>query len=148
MGSTPQTIQSLLHSATPDIARLVGRARFLSRMRSALLEILPETAATRVHVADYEDRLLTLHVSDAAWATRLRFMEKEISRALAQRMRLQVDRVRVQVRPDRMQDIEPATRPRQMSHAARRQIERSAAYTEDPALAEALRRLAAAGRTE
>lgn len=148
MGSTPQTIQSLLHAASPDLAQIIGRTHFLARMRAALLEILPDAAASQVHVAGYDDRCLTLYVASAAWATRLRYMEQDLCRALAQRMRLQVDRVQIRVRPMMAGQSRTKPRPRFLSAASRQQLERSAAYIDAPELAEALRRLASAGRSE
>lgn len=148
MGSTPQSIQSLLHVAAPDVADILGRARFLARIRLSLLDILPDAAAPHVQVAAYEARRLRLHVASAAWATRLRYMESQLARALAQRMRLQVDSIQIKVRPVNLDTFTPAPRPRYMSIAARRHLEQTAGYIDDDALAGALRRLAIAGRDE
>lgn len=148
MGSTPQSIQSLLHVAAPDIADILGRARFLARIRAALLEILPDAAAPHVQVAAYEDYHLRLHVANAAWATRLRYMENQLARALAQRMRLQVNGIRIKVRPVNLGPFQPVQRPRYLSAGTRQHIEQTAAYIDDIPLAEALQRLAAAGRSD
>jgi hypothetical protein len=149
MGSTPQTIQSLLHAAEPDLARLIGRARFLARVRAALVETLPDRAAARIHVAGYDDYCLTLHVAEAAWATRLRYMEADLCRALARRMRLQIDRVQIRVRPVVAAGPEPGEpRSRVLSAETRQLLERSAAHIDAPDLAAALYRLAGAGGDE
>lgn len=148
MGSTPQSIQSLLHITAPEMADILGRARFLARIRAALLEILPATAAPHLQVAAYEDYHLRLHVANAAWATRLRYMETQLARALAQRMRLQVDGVRIKVRPVDLGRLEPVRRARYMSATTKRHLEQTAGYIDDGPLACALRRLAAAGRAE
>lgn len=148
MGSTPQSIQSLLHIAAPEMADILGRARFLARIRAALLEILPATTAPHLQVAAYEDYQLRLHVANAAWATRLRYMETQLARALAQRMRLQVDGIRIKVRPVDLGPFAPVRRARYMSPATRRHLEQTAGYIDNGPLAEALCRLAAAGRRE
>lgn len=145
MGSAPQSIQSLLHIATPEITDVLGRARFLARIRAALVEVLPEAATPHVQVAGYDDFTLSLHAANAAWATRLRYMEPVLCRALAQRLRLQVDRVQVRVRPVHLGPFSTPRRPRPLSAASRRHIAQTARFIEDPGLAEALRRLAAAG---
>ncbi|HET7313166.1 DUF721 domain-containing protein [Salinisphaera sp.] len=130
------------------MADILGRARFLARIRAALLEILPAAAAPQLQVAAYEDYQLRLHVASAAWATRLRYMEPQLTRALAQRMRLQVDGVRIKVRPVALGPFQAERRARYISAATRCHLEQTAGYIEDRALAEALRRLAAAGRRE
>lgn len=145
MGSIPRSIQSLLHTATPDIADVLGRARFLERIRRSLLEILPPPAAPHVHVAAYDSYRLCLHVTHASWATRLRYMQPAIARALAQRLRLQVDSLEVRVRPPRMQTEAPS-QARVVSRVSRHHIRQTAAFINDPELAAAMNRLAAAGR--
>lgn len=130
------------------MADILGRARFLARIRAALLEILPDAAAPYLQVAAYEDYQLRLHVPNAAWATRLRYMETQLARALAQRMRLQVDGIRIKVRPVDLGPFEPERRARYMAPAARQHLEQTAGYIDHGPLAEALRRLATAGRGE
>lgn len=147
MGSSPHSIQSLLHVATPAIADVLGRARFLARIRAALLEILPPAIAPHMQIAAYEAYVLRLHVDNAAWATRLRYMDSALKQALAQRMRLQIDRIDTKVRPLAHGPAAPAARPRYVSPQARSYIEQSARYIDDPALSDALKRLAAAGRS-
>ena len=146
MGSTPQSIQSLLHTATPDITDLLGRARFLQRIRQSLLEVLPVEAGPHVYVAAYDHYRLRLHVSHGSWATRLRYMEPAIAQALAQRMRLHIESVDVKVRSTGLDFARPARARRVLSSNSREHIRRVAAYTRDAALAEALTRLAEAGR--
>lgn len=146
MGTTPRSIQSLLHTATPDIADLIGRARFLERMRRAVLDILPDAAADHVRVAAYDNYRLRLHVTHGGWATRLRYMQPAIAQALAQRMRLHIEHVEIKVRPA----VSPAPPPvvaRVISDNTRAHIRRTAHYIEDSELAGALERLAAAGRS-
>jgi hypothetical protein len=145
MGTTPRSIQSLLHTATPDIADLIGRARFLERMRQSILEILPEAAAPHVHVAAYEGYRLRLHVTHGGWATRLRYMQPAIVQALAQRMRLNIEGVDIKVRPDPTPAAPPAV-ARVISERTRAHLRQTAHYIGDRDLATALERLAAAGR--
>lgn len=145
MGTTPRSIQSLLHTATPDMADLIGRARFLERMRQSILDILPEQAAAHVYVAAYEGYRLRLHVTHGGWATRLRYMQPMIVQALAQRMRLHVEGVEIKVRPNPMPAPKPVT-ARIMGDDARRHLRQTARYIGDADLAAALERLAAAGR--
>jgi len=147
MGTTPRSIQSLLHAAAPDIADLIGRARFLSRMRAAILDMLPPAAAGQLQVAAYDQYRLTLHVSHGGWATRLRYMEPAIAQALAQRMQLHVEAITVRVRPPTEKPPSPAV-ARHISAANRAHIERVAGHVGNDELARALSRLARAARTD
>jgi Protein of unknown function (DUF721). len=146
MGTTPLSIQSLLHTAAPDIADLLGRARFFERMRASILAILPDAAGPHVRVAAYDNYRLRLHVSNGGWATRLRYMQPAIIQALAQRMRLHVVDIQIRVRPAAPSATHERT-PRFVSDTARTHILRSAHYIEDRELAAALKRLARAGRS-
>ncbi|MFC3102454.1 DUF721 domain-containing protein [Salinisphaera aquimarina] len=137
----------MLHTATPDIADLLGRARFLERIRAALLEILPAAAGPLVRVAAYDQYRLTLHVGHASWATRLRYMQPAIAQALAQRMKLHIESVQIRVRiaPS---DTTPPVKPRYISPDNRTHIRQIASYVSDPQLADALQRLALTGATD
>lgn len=145
MGTTPRSIQSLLHTATPDMAALIARARFLDRMRAAILTILPESAAPHVRVAAYEHYRLRLHVSNGGWATRLRYMQPAIVQALARHMRVHIEAVEIKVRPG-VNTTPPTVNPRFMSMQTRAHLRQTARYIDDAALAEALDRLSRAGR--
>lgn len=146
MGTTPRSIQSVLHTATPGLPDLLGRAQFFGRIRAALVQVLPEQAAPHVRVGGYEQYRLRLHVGNAGWGTRLRYMKPAITQALAQRMRLHVDSIEIRIRPVAIAETAPP-RPRPMSNAARGHLQRTAAHIDDTALANALLRLAAAGRS-
>ncbi|MES1940370.1 hypothetical protein T5B8_09009 [Salinisphaera sp. T5B8] len=148
MGTTPRSIQSLLHTATPDIADLIGRARFLERMRAAILEILPDAAGPHLRVAAYDHYRLRLHVTNGGWATRLRYMQPAIIQALAQRMRVHVDDLQIRVRPDNPDRQAATARPRPISAANRAHITQIAAYVTDASLADALARLARSGTVQ
>lgn len=145
MGTTPRSIQSLLHTATPDIANLIARARFLDKMRGAIADMLPPAAAEQIQVAAYDQYRLTLHVTHAGWATRLRYMQPAITQALAQRMQLHIETINVRVRPPSEPPPGPA-RPRHISDANRSHLHRMARLVGDDDLASALARLADAGR--
>lgn len=145
MGTTPRSIQSLLHTATPDIANLIARARFLDKMRSAIVAMLPPAAAEQIQVAAYDQYRLTLHVTHGGWATRLRYMQPAIAQALAQHMQLHIEVVNVRVRPPSGPPPAPA-RARHISASNRTNIQRMAGFVGDGDLAAALTRLAHAGQ--
>lgn len=104
---------------------------------------LPEKAVGCVRVADCSDGRLLLLVDNSAWATRLRYQQAAITRGLAQRLRLGIDRMDVRVRPAPRDTAAPAS-ARHLSPESRRRIRDCAGSVADnPELATALRRLAA-----
>lgn len=148
MSRSPQSIQSLFHTATPQIADMLKQARFLAHIRQALLERLPPSAADKLQVAAYDNHRLRLHVDSSAWAMRLRYMERQLCQTLAQRMRLQVDSIQVKVRPPQLITRQQPRRARYLSQATRTHLESVSRHVEDPNLAHALQNLAAAGRSQ
>lgn len=141
MNSTPQPIKSLLHGLDDPFGSIVKQARQLDTVRSTVLEALPDHAAAHIHVAAVDNARLVLHTDNAGWATRLRYAEPSIRRALAQRLRLHTDRVVTRVRPG----LAPAATPRRqrrISTANREHMRRVSGHIDNPELAHTLQRLA------
>jgi len=70
-------IDNLLSPRQPPssaLARLLGRASQQDAWTSQLRALLPQEVASECRVANVRDQLLTVHISSAAWATRLRFL--------------------------------------------------------------------------
>lgn len=141
MNSGPRPVNNLLHTASSDFGLVVRHAQYLRRLQNTVICALPEAAATHVHVAGLHDTQLLIHTDNTGWATRLRYAEPGIRRALAQRMRLHVDRIRVRVRPGLAQS---QTLPveRHISTANRDYMRSVAGYIGDTDLARALLALA------
>lgn len=136
---------SILNSASAEVRSLVAHATFLQQVKSALLPILPPQGPDHVGVADYYNGCLVLVVDSGTWATRLRYQQDSLRRALAQNLRLDLDRLEIRVRPT-TQPLKP--RPhitRRISSQARQQLAESALYINDAGLADALSRLSDCG---
>ena len=70
-------IDSLLssgHSPHSSLARLVNRASQQDAWTDQLRALLPQDLALECRVANVRDQILTVHINNAAWATRLRFL--------------------------------------------------------------------------
>lgn len=111
----------------------------------ALKDILPPEAAGQVQVADCSGRRLVVLVESAAWATRLRYQSAAISRQFEEKTGLLIDRIELRVRTRTVQS-RPVVFNRTLSENARRNLRDSAEGISDERLAEAIRRLAAAGK--
>lgn len=124
---------------------LIAHARFLQQVKAALLPMLPPGGADHVGVADYQNGVLVLIVDSGTWATRLRYQQAHLRRALAQNLRMDLEDVVIKVRPPAQSAVQPRRRNRQISSGSRQQLAQAARYIEDTELADALRRLSQCG---
>lgn len=81
----------------------LSRLREESARRATLLaqvrDCVPAAIATSIHCASCERRVLSLTVSSAGWASRLRLTAPELLRTLGTAHGIQCDRLTVRVRP-------------------------------------------------
>lgn len=56
------------------LTRLLGRASQQDAWTDQLRALLPQDLASECRVANVRDQVLTVHINNAAWATRLRFL--------------------------------------------------------------------------
>lgn len=125
---------------------LSKRVTFLQEINATMATVLPETARNHVAIAGYADGELVIITDSGTWATRLRYQLEDIRRALAQKMRLNLDRLDIRVQPP-LQISQPAPRRhRQIPASARRQLAESSKYISDRELAAAMNRLSRAGQ--
>lgn len=127
------------------IAQLVREARDRSSLLESVREALPADAAARCVAAGLEHGHLRLTVDSPVWATRVRYMGREIGRRLATRG-LGVDRVTVQAEPRQAGAAADHVAAPSLSTAAARCVDALAQGTDDEELRAALQRLARRGR--
>lgn len=143
MKKAPRSVDALLRSPPQALTSVLRQVTFLQEIEALVHEGLPPDARREVRVAACDDHRLVLLVSNAGWATRLRYQQSGIRRALAQRLRRHVERVEIRIRP--LPHSEPSRRVRShLSPQAREHIAASARWVDDPGLARALRRLSEA----
>ena len=135
-----KTTDLLQHSAS--LQRLVQRAQSLKRLQRVVNQYLQPAAHEHCLVATYQDGTLTLIVTNGHWATRLRYQQKRLLEQLQQTTELsQVLRIQFKVRPPLQPEKAPA-RNIDFSEQTGQVIQASAQGIRDPALREALERLA------
>ena len=66
------------HSPHSSLARLVNRASQQDAWTDQLRALLPQDLASECRVANVRDQVLTVHINNAAWATRLRFLTEAL----------------------------------------------------------------------
>jgi hypothetical protein len=74
----PQAIGDVLKSPKSQLSWLINRARFMQEMEAVIHEILGEPLAHNVHVANYENAILTLIAPNATTATQLRYASRNL----------------------------------------------------------------------
>jgi len=78
-------IDSLLSShqhPASALARLLGHAARQDAWTAQLRALLPQELASECRIGNVRDQVLTVHINNAAWATRLRFLVPELLRSL------------------------------------------------------------------
>jgi hypothetical protein len=78
-------IDTLLSSGQPPssaLARLVRHASLQDAWTDQLRALLPQDLASECRVANVRDHVLTVHINNAAWATRLRFLIPQLLESL------------------------------------------------------------------
>lgn len=140
----PKPLGGLLAHASGDLGRLIEEARRLARATEVLRARLPAPLNEHSRVASLAGGVLVLQADSAAWASRLRFVTREMAEALAPVLG-RVTRVRVTVAsPTPPPPTKPLCRPERavLSKELARSLAQAAEGISDPALQEALRRLA------
>jgi hypothetical protein len=78
-------IHSLLSSnqhPASALARLLGHAARQDAWTAQLRALLPQELASECRIGNVRDHVLTVHINNAAWATRLRFLVPELLQSL------------------------------------------------------------------
>ncbi len=125
------------------LQRLLQQAETLSRLQALVHDYLAPAARTQVQLGSYQDGILTLVLSDAASATRLRYQQERLLDQLRQHQEFSsLQRIRLKIRPAESAPPEVREERRYLTGAASANIRQGAQAIEDPELRAALQRLA------
>lgn len=132
---------SLLNTYRP-LQELLQRAYQLARLQQQLDCQLEPAARPYCRVASINDGCLLLIITDAAWATRLRYRQQKLLHNLQQLQDFAcINRIAFKVSPASGGALIP-TAPPQLSKTAAASLRETARCIEDPQLSAALERLA------
>jgi hypothetical protein len=95
----PTEVSQLLRNSQGTLKKLQDAAQAASRTLEAVRACLPEPLGSQVWGASVKGQTLTLLVTSAAWATRIRFQATPLREALNSGPEGQIARVVVRVRP-------------------------------------------------
>ena len=140
--STP--LYKLLKAKKGDVAQLVTHARQLGHLSSIVQAMLEPPLANHCQLAHFDGSRMVLIADTPAWASRLRF---SINTLLAQLKQYSnkfhaLSQIEVQVKPVLPSMPAPIKKERKLSAEAAHCLTESAEGIEDPALKQALQRLA------
>lgn len=122
---------------------MLERARKLSRLERAVLQLLPAELGAHCKVLNLKNEILVLATPSPAWAARLRFSVPELITQIKRQLSLDVRRIDLKIQPERIEP-EVAARPRmQISMTSATLLAQTAYSIDHPPLQEALLRLAA-----
>ncbi|WP_412852353.1 DciA family protein [Ectothiorhodospira shaposhnikovii] len=124
---------------------LLHRARELENLTQSVRDLLPPGPREHCWVGGLEAGALILVTDTGAWASQLRYLQREILKQVKAHHGLQAKSVRIRVRPA-MGSVRSESRARQLdplSPRARSALLGAARAVDDPELSQALRRLAA-----
>ncbi len=125
-----------------SLQRLVARAQATDHLQHLLNQFLQPAAREHCLLANYQAGTMTLIISNGHWATRLRYQQKRLLEQLQGLAEFRgISRIQLKVRPP-MQNEQPIKRSIELSEQAGQTIQDSADSTQNPALREALERLA------
>ncbi len=143
----PARTPAILLQESPLLRRLIGQARRLDQLQQLLDSQLQPAARPYCRIAAWRDGYLLLIVTDAGWATRLRYQERRLLRTLQALGPFQtLLRILFRVRPA-VPLPEPGPPP-VLSGAAASTLRATARGITDPRLRQALEQLAGKARGE
>jgi len=126
---------------SPQFFELVQKTRYHQRLLATVQAHLPPDLRAHCSGATTVGGQLLLFTESSAWATRLRYQQRDLINRLRAHAYLPISAVRIQVTPS-AQTLTPARSPLKLSHANAAMIRKSATVIADSDLQAALRRLA------
>jgi len=125
---------------------LLERAQKLLRLEQTVLRILPEDLAPHCKVLNLRNKGLIVSATSSAWAARLRFAAPELVGQLRSHYSLDVETLRIRIRPQTSDPRPLRRRPPRLSRESASLLAQTAQDIEHHGLQEALFRLAAEAR--
>lgn len=126
---------------------ILERARRLSRLEQAVLELIPTELVGHCKVLNLKNEILVLAAASPAWAGRLRFAAPELIRQLKSRFGLNVRSVDLKIQPEYVDNQPVKTNRPMLSMRSATLVAQTAQSINHPPLQEALYRLAAKTRS-
>jgi len=125
---------------------VLERARKLSRLERAVLQLLPAEIAAHCKVLNLKNEILVLATPTPAWAGRLRFVVPDLTKQLKCQLGLEIRHVELKIHLEGLEIQSVAKARPHMSLRSATLLAQTAESVSHPPLQEALLRLAAKTR--
>ena len=135
----PKAIGSFLHKQS-TFEQLAAKSREFDDLLQQVRTLLPAPLGEHCSAAIKRDKTLILYTVSSAWASRLRFISRQLTGQLKGKG-MQIEKISVRVQLQRQPQKRPPRRIRNLSGENATLIEQLADHIEDDKLSAALRRL-------
>jgi hypothetical protein len=125
---------------------ILERARQLSRLDQAVLQLLPAELGQHCKVLNLRNKTLILATPSPAWAGRLRFAVPDLLKQLKRQLSLDMRAIELRVQPESAENQSTKRPSLQLSLSSATLLAQTAQSVNHPPLQEALLRLAAKTR--
>lgn len=132
-----KSISNLLQS------KLVKKARDLDKLEHLVHACLPNNCRQHVKIAGIKDKCLVLIVDSPVWSSRIRLYTNNILDLLKQHKLAEAQKIRIRLSPAEPVKPEQVFEKRHLDERSSKLIEQTADSIDDPALKQALLKLAA-----
>ena len=113
----PQLLSNVLDHH--PLSRVLAKAKSIHSSNMILVQFLPKEMVSSCKIINIEEKTLTLEVANAAWATRLRFLESSLLPELRRyTIMAKIENLQYRVRPQQPAGSLPPT-PKTLSNKSR-----------------------------
>ena len=138
-----RSISSLLGTPGSRLGSLLAQSERLTQTEHLIKMAIPTSCREHCQLASYRNGILSLQADSAAWATRLRYQQRDIIHQLANSKDFSgIRNIKISVRP-RLNKHEVHHHARPISTESLAHLREIAAQMGDSPIADALRRLSA-----
>jgi len=94
-------MSSLIHSKKGTLAHITEKTNSLSILTNIVRQTCPDLPQDVWHIANFNDKSVTIEVNTSVWGQRLQFERMKISQKLAEITQGQYTQIKIKVSPNR-----------------------------------------------
>ena len=99
LGTSFESVQSLMQSRKPGFGQLLAHARVLNRLDQILTSILDPNLSPHCQVAEFRNHCLILVCSNTAFATRIRMISQQLLDTFREEGESGIERMEIRIAP-------------------------------------------------
>jgi len=110
---SPSDMSSLIHSKKGTLAHITEKTNSLSILTNIVRQTCPDLPQDVWHIANFNDKSVTIEVNTSVWGQRLQFERMKISQKLAEITQGQYTQIKIKVSPNRSKVFSSPNTPTQ-----------------------------------